>query len=207
MGKCPTCKQPLKKNNRKKASGSRKGTPFEREICKEVSLWWSWGERDDLVWRTATSGGRATSRFETKNAMTQYGFGDLAPTHESIYPLFDYFLFEVKRGYNSTLDLMEEVDLPGHLKKVPQVQEWQTTARRDAIRAGRPETIIIGRRDNRKSYCIISHDLFVAVCDLNCGDFGDPHVRICTKEIDVVMCLLTDWFSFMEPDHVRLCPV
>jgi len=38
----------------------RKGPPFERQMCKALSLWISGGERDDVFWRTAMSGGRAT---------------------------------------------------------------------------------------------------------------------------------------------------
>ena len=37
-----------------------KGGAFEREVCKVLSLWVSHGQREDLFWRTAMSGGRAT---------------------------------------------------------------------------------------------------------------------------------------------------
>ena len=202
MKKCPECNQPIK-SKRKKASGSKKGTPFEREICKEISLWWSWGQRDDLVWRTATSGGRATSRFETSELDTQYAFGDLAPTHKDIYPLFDFLLFEVKRGYNKTLDVMEEVDFPSHLVKIPQIQDWWATAQRDAIRAGRPETIIVGKRDHRKNYCVISTEFFDLIESQHEESFQDPHITIRNEKIHVVICLFTDWFAYFEPEDLK----
>lgn len=44
----------------KAGGGHRKGASFERKICKELSLWISHGARDDIFWRTAMSGGRAT---------------------------------------------------------------------------------------------------------------------------------------------------
>ena len=37
-----------------------KGSAFERQVCKKLSLWVSNGQRDDLFWRTSQSGGRAT---------------------------------------------------------------------------------------------------------------------------------------------------
>jgi hypothetical protein len=37
-----------------------KGGAFEREVCKVLSLWVSHGQRQDLFWRSAMSGGRAT---------------------------------------------------------------------------------------------------------------------------------------------------
>jgi hypothetical protein len=40
--------------------GKSKGSSFERLICNELSKWISKGERDDLFWRSAMSGGRAT---------------------------------------------------------------------------------------------------------------------------------------------------
>lgn len=41
-----------------------KGSVFEREICKALGRWWTDGERDDIFWRTAGSGARATCRLE-----------------------------------------------------------------------------------------------------------------------------------------------
>jgi hypothetical protein len=40
--------------------GHKKGPPFERRICRDLSLWVSAGTRDDVFWRSAMSGGRAT---------------------------------------------------------------------------------------------------------------------------------------------------
>jgi len=40
--------------------GKAKGAEFERSVCKRLSMWISKGKRDDLFWRSAMSGGRAT---------------------------------------------------------------------------------------------------------------------------------------------------
>jgi len=37
-----------------------KGSSFERKIAKELSLWLTNNKRDDTLWRSAMSGGRAT---------------------------------------------------------------------------------------------------------------------------------------------------
>jgi len=55
----------------KKGGGSLKGGAFERQTAKTLSLWLSNGSDKDLLWRTASSGGRAS----TGKATT--GFGDL----------------------------------------------------------------------------------------------------------------------------------
>ena len=40
--------------------GMQKGSAFERKVCKQLSRWVSCGKRDDVFWRSAMSGGRAT---------------------------------------------------------------------------------------------------------------------------------------------------
>ena len=44
----------------KPGGGKAKGAEFERQVCKRLSMWISRGTRDDLFWRSAMSGGRAT---------------------------------------------------------------------------------------------------------------------------------------------------
>lgn len=44
----------------RQGGSAKKGASFERRVCKELSLWISSGKRDDIFWRSAMSGGRAT---------------------------------------------------------------------------------------------------------------------------------------------------
>ena len=77
---------------------SSKGSSFEREVCKELSLWWTNQEADDIFWRSHTSGARATQR--KKKGKTTYGQdGDVTATHPCGQPLLDFFSIEIKRGY------------------------------------------------------------------------------------------------------------
>lgn len=48
----------------KSGGGKRKGGDYEREICKKLSLWISEGQREDIFWRSAMSGGRATVQYK-----------------------------------------------------------------------------------------------------------------------------------------------
>lgn len=44
-----------------RAGGSKqKGSSFERAICRQLSLWITYGEQEDCFWRSAMSGGSAT---------------------------------------------------------------------------------------------------------------------------------------------------
>ena len=53
--------------------GKRKGSGFEREICKILSLWVSGGHKEDVFWRSAMSGGRATVHHRKGTAIRQAG--------------------------------------------------------------------------------------------------------------------------------------
>lgn len=44
----------------RQGGGKSKGASFEREICKDLSLWVSKGTAEDVFWRSAMSGGRST---------------------------------------------------------------------------------------------------------------------------------------------------
>lgn len=96
-----------------------KGSDFERTICKQLSLWWSSGKRDDIFWRTAGSGARATTRRKQGRA-TANSSGDIAALDMEGKPLVECITFELKRGYSRT-SFADALDAPKRTK----IQEWQ----------------------------------------------------------------------------------
>ena len=78
-----------------------KGSSFEREVCKQLSLWWSKGNRDDIFWRTAVSGARAKVRSK-KNKKTFGQYGDVQATDPVGQRLIDACTIEIKRGYSKS---------------------------------------------------------------------------------------------------------
>ncbi len=79
----------------KPGKGKNKGSSFEREVAIGLSKWVSLGEREDIFWRSATSGGRATTlRKKGESAVTQAG--DLSAIHPLGAPFLDRFLVEMK---------------------------------------------------------------------------------------------------------------
>lgn len=67
----------------KKGAGKNKGGNFERLISKKLSEWYSDGKRDDLFYRTQSSGGRFTIRNK-QGKMTEGQDGDIgSSSHES----------------------------------------------------------------------------------------------------------------------------
>lgn len=90
----------------KAGSGKGKGGAFERKICKALSLWVTHGDRDDVFWRSAMSGGRATVRRK-KGKSTQTQVGDISPVDAVGQPFIDIYVVECKH-YNK-LDIESAV--------------------------------------------------------------------------------------------------
>ncbi len=95
-----------------------KGSSFERQICKELSQWWTDGERDDIFWRTAGSGAMAKTRSKKKRS-TFGQYGDVQATDPIGQPLIDLFTIELKRGYSKStfFDLFDK-------SKTAAQQQW-----------------------------------------------------------------------------------
>lgn len=77
---------------RKKVTGIRKGGRFERSVCQTLSLWITNGLREDVFWRSASSGGRFTRKGKDVRAHA----GDICATHPKGQVLLDLFVVECK---------------------------------------------------------------------------------------------------------------
>jgi len=145
-----------------------KGGNFEREIAKELSLWYSKGKRDDLIWRTHGSGGRATQRAKSDKD-TKYQHGDLTFSDPCVKELFDVFNFELKTGYsrktkkksgNERITNWCILDLIDSKQKICVFEEMWRQAERDAKKSKRIPILIFRRP--MKSPCIaMSTNVFI----------------------------------------------
>lgn len=124
-----------------------KGANFERAICKQLSLWWTGGERDDVFWRSSQSGGRATMRAR-KGKTTAGGNGDICALDPIGGPLLKVFTIELKRGrsHGEPGDLL---DCAGSEKCHPFLATLKQ-AKASADGAGNFWLIIV-RRDRRRA--------------------------------------------------------
>jgi len=137
-----------------------KGSNFEREICKKLSLWAAEGKRDDIFWRTSQSGGRATQRrkfgIDTVNSC---GDISLLDNHFKLGKiLMDKILIELKRGYSS-MDVLDLLDKSANKL----VLSWYSKARREADESGRKYVWIIFRRNRRNSVILVEKKFYLEV--------------------------------------------
>jgi hypothetical protein len=87
----------------KPGKGKAKGSAFERLVCKQLSIWVSDGKREDLFWRSAMSGGRATQRF-AKGQSVKTQMGDISAVDPLGHQLTDRYYIECKAYNNLNLD-------------------------------------------------------------------------------------------------------
>lgn len=77
-------------------NSKQKGSQFERLRCKDLSLWVSGGERDDVFWRSALSGGRATLALRKSNVGEHSQAGDISYVEGTGKILLSKFVIECK---------------------------------------------------------------------------------------------------------------
>ena len=145
------------------AKGMRKGSQFERSICKQLSEWWTDGERDDVFWRSAGSGARAKTRSKTgRGTFGQYG--DVQATDPIGQPLIDLFTIEIKRGYGVTV--LEAVDKPG-TAAYQLWEKWLRQVIQDHENAGSVSWMLITKRDRKETMAAIPIRMVHRL--INCG--------------------------------------
>ena len=134
--------------NRKKSQKSGKGSGFERDVCSKLSLWWTDGRRDDVFWRSAGSGARATTRSK-RGRQTVNQHGDITAVDPVGASLTDLFSIEIKRGYNvSTVhDLLDRSLSAAELD----YERWIVNAMRDCRSAGAAGWLLIAKRDRHEA--------------------------------------------------------
>lgn len=129
-------------------NGKNKGNTHERLVASQLSLWWSEGKQDDIFFRSASSGGRATQRAK-KGQTTANAAGDLAAMTREGQDLLDFLTIEIKRGYNtiSVADLYE--------KTSGGFWDFIAQAKKAASIAGSPYWCVIHKRDRRDAVIVL----------------------------------------------------
>ncbi len=187
----------------KKGGGKRKGSSFEREICKQLSIWWA--GHDDIFWRTSSSGGRATTRHKGGNRCTNQ-YGDIAAVDPCGAALIDLVTIELKAGYNK-VSLFDIMDKPDHTK-AQQWEAWIEQARESHEIAGSFAWMILARRDKRSPIVVMPQTLLRGLrtvdalqdtpspfMTLALGDNGDKAIVCCMR--------LEDFLKGVTPKQIK----
>jgi hypothetical protein len=135
-----------------RGAGKRKGSSFERVICKSLSLWITKGKSADAFWRSSLSGGRATVAHRKGQSVRQAG--DICAVAPEGHSLTDRFYFECKHYRDLKWDRFI-LEGAGPLAKF-----WKE-ARKQALVHGR-EPVLIAKQNGYPVFVIAMQDSLLA---------------------------------------------
>jgi len=184
---------------------SSKGSDYERETCRKLSVWWSEEDRDDLFWRSAGSGAMAKTRSKIgKSTFGQYG--DIQAVDPKGQLLLDTFTMELKRGYNSD-NFMNMMDK----KETAAKQMWEKffdQVHEDSINADSKTWMIIWRRDRKEALIYTPIKIIKQLSKAGSRLQDVPHMRgkVRLKEgklMSIFFCALDDFLNVVDPEHIK----
>ena len=185
-----------------------KGSNFEREVSKDLSLWLTQGEMQDAVWRTSSSGARATQRKKNKeNKIKKYDYGDLRPDHDSVNYFFDVFSCELKTGYQKkstwTNTKWSFNDLIDSVRKTTVFELFWEQCSSDAESSKR-EPILIFRRNNSHKCIAMNQDIYYTFTKFNKDkELTYIKLNLCEFKYPIIVCNFT---SFLNQTMNIICP-
>lgn len=177
----------------------KKGQNFERELCNKLSLWWTGGNSDDVFWRTAGSGARATVRGKV-GKRTRGHSGDICSTDDCGKPLTDLVTIEIKRGY-SKHTIADVLDKPLHAAE-QKFEEWIKQARRSSEIAGTPFWMIIQKRDMRQALVFFHPGLYNTL-KVEINEPLLPLFRLRSEEYAIFGTTLKAFLDWVDPRDIK----
>lgn len=184
-----------------------KGSSFERHTCKQLSLWWTNHKRDDVFWRTSTSGARATTR--SKKLQSTFGqHGDVQATDPIGQPLIDLCIIEIKKGYfkHTYSDLMDKMPKE---TKLPYGQFIQQVIK-DHMKAQSYSWLLITKRDRKETLVAMPSYFKRALKKVgsNIGYSTPSFYFRCNLETSrhsykIFVMTLIDFFQYVNPSHIK----
>lgn len=98
------------------ARGHAKGSQYERDFCRQLSEWWTYGRDLDCFWRTQGSGARVTSRLRKGQVHIPGQALDVAATNDKGKEFLKHFVISLKRGKCMGITIQDLIDYPSNLK-------------------------------------------------------------------------------------------
>ena len=182
-----------------------KGSSFEREICKLLSLWWTEDKRDDVFWRTAGSGAMAKTR--SKIGKKTFGqCGDVQATDPIGQPLIDICSIELKRGYSGSTS-SQLIDKPDGASE-QQYEKFIEQAIEDCKNSNARTWLLIIKRDRRKTLIFMPNHFYMDLKEYSMLKSVWPLVMFrCifknkTKHI-IYGTTLEKFLKYVTPKHIK----
>lgn len=192
-------------------SGKSKGGNFEREISVKLSLWFTEGKKDDIFYRSQSSGARATQRNKSKKT-TEGQYGDICSTYKEGELLIKIWSIECKTGYSHKNKLKDGtkkitnwdiLDLLDSKSQEPMFAQMWNQCVIDAEVSTR-EPILIFRRERKLPLICITKQYYSRLTNwFNVPDFMKIHFDLSNLYYPyskVVIIKLDDFLKWIDPN-------
>ncbi len=186
-----------KKRVRKRNKGSAKGAKFERDLCIQLSEWWSYGKRDDIFWRTGGSGARATVRHRAGKE-TRGQHGDIGLSDPVGKPLLDVLTFSLKCGYKS-ISIQDLFDMPRR-NKTREIELWLEEAHLSSAASQSCTFALVIKRDHRDAIIIAPLHFFRRIGG---GELAVIHHTKRIGECKSYGIQRLSWFFQITPEEIK----
>ena len=155
--------------------GASKGPQYERDTCRRLSKWWSGDDSELLFWRTAQSGGHATTRGKS-GKVTAGQHADIRALSDVGKPFTDLFTIELKKGYPKTR-ISDLLDKPlGCPVPDDSYEGWLTKLIATQKATGTPYWLLITKRDRRESVVLMPSKFYEEAALMGAGwRVGSPY--------------------------------
>jgi len=194
------------KAKKTKRKGRGKGPSFERQISKLLSMWWSGGERDDIFWRSTTSGARSTVR-QRQGKSTFGQSADITAQDPIGQPLLDFMILELKKGYTKA-SVADIIDKPARIKS-REIEQWIVKVDQEAKENQTCGWGLIHRRPQREIMIYLPLRLIRLLTNAG-GDLNKAVPRTLftlsperTSVGSVWGCQLLPFLQAVSPSHIR----
>lgn len=181
---------------------SQKGSNFERETCRDISMWYSNGEHDDWYWRTAMSGGMATVRGRIGKTTTGH-YGDITATCPEAASLTKLCCIELKIGYGDW-DILDVIDCLKDGTRYP-IDDFLDQALEQHRNARTKWAILIFKKDRRDKCICFQSGLYERLAH----HFRKPELdryltfRRNENEDPWIVMKLDKFFSWARPEYFK----
>jgi hypothetical protein len=135
----------------KAGGGKQKGAQFEREVCVALSKWISRSTKEDVFWRSAMSGGRATVSSKRSGKRLSNQVGDIS----CIDPIGNKFMSSFAVECKSYADL----DFKGLITGKGKLLEFWNEIANQAI-SYEKHPFLVARQNRVKPLVCLNHNGF-----------------------------------------------
>lgn len=166
----------------RRGGGKQKGASFEREVCVLLSKWVSSDAQEDVFWRSAMSGGRATVAFKKgKSLATQVG--DISCISPIGQKLVDNFALECK--------FYRDLDYQGLLTGKGKLLQFWAEIETQALRFNK-QPFLIARQNRTPAHICLSKT-------------GMRFLGLRDKDT-LLISVRNDLYLFEADRFVKICP-